>query len=67
VTQFAPKNALTEQIPCTHFPLSSGGQTIESLHRIGTEQEIEEALGAWLRATIGRLEGETAKPAALAD
>jgi len=28
------------------------------LYRTGTQQELEEALGAWLRATIRRLEAE---------
>ena len=34
------------------------GETIESLYRTGTQQELEIALGAWLRATIRRLEAE---------
>jgi hypothetical protein len=63
---FVHKNARTEQVPRTHFPFSPGGQTIDSLISHRDRAEIEEALGAWLRATIGRLEGETAKPAALA-
>jgi hypothetical protein len=54
--QFVPGNARTEQTPCIHIPLSSSGETIDSLYRTGTQQEIEEALGAWLRATIGRFE-----------
>lgn len=54
--QFVPENARTEQTPCIHIPLAPGGETLESLYRTGTQQEIEEALGAWLRATIQRLE-----------
>jgi uncharacterized small protein (DUF1192 family) len=37
------------------------------LYRTGTQQEIEEALGAWLRATIRRLEAQKAKQTASAD
>jgi hypothetical protein len=58
--QFVPDNARTEQTPCIHIPLASSGETLESLYRTGTQQEIEEALGAWLRATMRRLEAEEA-------
>jgi hypothetical protein len=43
------------------------GETLESLYRTGTQLEIEEALGDWLRATIRRLEAEKAKRAASAE
>jgi hypothetical protein len=59
--QFVPEDARTEPVPCMHIPFSLNGQTLESLYRTGTQQEIEEALGAWLRATIHRLEAEKAK------
>ena len=65
--QFVPDNAREEQIPCTHIPLSPGGETLESLYRTGTQLEIEEALGAWLRATIRQLEAEKMKQSAPAD
>src|ERR1039458_7167069 len=55
--QFVPGEAQTEQVPCIHIPLSP----------TGTQQESEEARGAWLRATIHRLEGEKVKHAASAD
>lgn len=58
--QLVPESARREQTPCIHIPLSSDGQTLESLYRTGTQQEIEEALGAWLRKTISRLEAEKA-------
>jgi hypothetical protein len=56
--QLVPENARKEQTPCIHIPLSSSGETLESLYRTGTQQEIEEALGTWLRTTISRLEAE---------
>lgn len=65
--QFVPQEARTEQTPCIHIPLSPTGETIASLYRTGTQQELEAALGAWLRATIRRLEAQKAKSAATAD
>lgn len=54
--QFVPENAHKEQTPCIHIPLSPSGETLDSLYRTGTQLEIEAAVGAWLRATIGQLE-----------
>jgi hypothetical protein len=34
--QFVPEKARTEQVPCTHIPLSPSGETLESLYRTGT-------------------------------
>jgi hypothetical protein len=65
--QLVPENARTEQTPCIHIPLSLSGETLESLYRTGTQQEIEETLGLWLRTTIRRLEAEKAKQAASTD
>jgi hypothetical protein len=65
--QFVPEDARTEQIPCTHIPLSPTGETLDFFYRTGTQQEIEEALGAWLRATIRRLEAEKVNQAVSAD
>ena len=59
--QFVPENARTEQTPCIHIPLSPAGETIASLYQTGTQQEVEEALGAWLRTTIRRLEAQETK------
>jgi hypothetical protein len=59
--QFVPESARKEQTPCIHIPLSPGGETLDVLYRTGTQQEIEGALGAWLRQTIHRLEAEEAK------
>jgi len=48
-----------EQTPSLYIPLSNSGETLESLYRTGTQQEIER--GAWLRVTIRRLEAEKNK------
>jgi hypothetical protein len=61
--QLVPENARKEQTPCIHIPLAPGGQTLESLYRTGTQEEIEEALGAWLRTTIHRFEVNSPKEA----
>jgi hypothetical protein len=65
--QFVPETARTEQTPCIHIPLSPTGETVASLYRTGTQQELEEALGAWLRATIHRLEAQQVNQKASAD
>jgi hypothetical protein len=65
--QFVPQEARTEQTPCIHIPLSPAGETIASLYRTGTQQELEEALGDWLRSAIRRVEAERAKKKATAD
>ena len=65
--KFVPENARTEQAPCIHIPLSPAGETIASLYRTGTQQELEAALGGCLRATIRRLEAEKGKQSATAD
>jgi len=58
--QFVPANRASEEIPCRHIPLNSAGQTLASLYDSANQQEIEEVLGNWLRATIQRLERERA-------
>ncbi|MGA2020762.1 MAG: hypothetical protein ABSH02_09245 [Candidatus Sulfotelmatobacter sp.] len=65
--QFVPAEARKEQTPCTHIPLSMNGETLDSLYRTGTQQELEAALGAWLRATIHQLEAEKTRQLAPAD
>src|ERR1022692_3350007 len=61
LTQFVPEDARKEQTRCTHIPLTLRGETLENLYRTGPQQEIEEALGNWLRTPIRRLEAEERK------
>jgi hypothetical protein len=61
--QFVPEDARKQQTPCIHIPLSPSGDTLESLYRTGTQREIEDALGAWLRTTIHQIEAEQSKQA----
>lgn len=56
--KFVPPSRVTERIPCRHIPLDEAGKTLARLYESGTQAEIEEALGTWLKTTIRRLEQE---------
>jgi hypothetical protein len=56
--QFVPADHRGEKVPCRHIPLTSYGDSLLQLYRGGTDQEIEEALGNWLRSTIAKLESQ---------
>lgn len=61
--QFVPKEQQGNEIPCRFIPLKSSGETIDDLYRSGTQAEMEQALGQWLRAQIQRLQKEQARTA----
>lgn len=54
--QFVPFECRSEPVPCHHIRLNNARETVHSLYRTGTQEELEEALRNWLRATISRLE-----------
>ena len=56
--QLVPPEHRLERFPCQHIPLDASGQTLDSLYRYCDQQEVEETVGKWLRATIERLEKE---------
>jgi hypothetical protein len=60
--QLVPPERRSEKIPCRHIPfnVSGFGETLHSLYRCSDQNEIEETVGGWLRATIQRLEEERA-------
>ena len=58
-----PLERREEKVPCRHIPLKETGETVEYFYRCGTQQELEEALTAWLRKTIVRLEEPSGKNA----
>ena len=58
LSQFVPPDCREEKIPCRHIPLNKEGYTVDTYYRIGTLEELEAALGNWLRETIRRLEQE---------
>jgi hypothetical protein len=56
--QFVPYEWRSEPVPCHYIRLNEANETIDSLYRTGTQEELEEALRNWLTATIKRLEQE---------
>jgi hypothetical protein len=53
-----PRDRRREKVPCRFIPLNGNGDTVDSLYRSGTQQELEAALARWLRRNILRLELE---------
>ncbi len=56
--QFVPPGQKREAVPCRFIPVTTDGRTIEDLYRTGSQSEMEESLGCWLRAQIARIEQE---------
>ncbi len=54
--QFVPAELRDQKSPCRLIPLNSKGETIDYLHRCGTQMELEEALAGWLREQIRQTE-----------
>jgi hypothetical protein len=54
--QFVPFEGRGEPVPCHHIRLNAACETVDSLYRTGTQEELEEALRNWLTATIKRIE-----------
>jgi len=58
LTQFVAAKDRNKRAPCRYIPLNEQGETVSSLYRTGTQEELEEAVAGWLVATIDRLEEE---------
>ncbi len=58
--KFVPVESRKESSPCRFIPLTKDGRTIEDFYRTGSQVEMEEALAAWLRAQIQKIEQERA-------
>ncbi len=56
--QFVPEGQRSESVPCRFIQLTKEKQTVDDLYRTGSQVEMEEALAAWLRAQIERIERE---------
>ena len=56
--RFVPADSRNEKVPCRHITLNIEGYTIDTFYRLGTQEELEEAMSAWLHKTIYRLERE---------
>ncbi len=61
LTDFVPRDAQAENVPCHHIPLNLQGETVDTLERTGNQVELEDALRNWLRDTIRRIEQERAR------
>ena len=53
-----PPERRSEKTPCRHIQFNGSGETLDSLYRCSDQNEIEETVGGWLRATIQRLEAD---------
>ena len=59
--QLVPPGQRNGKIPCRHIPLNARGETIDSLYRTGTQEELETALTKWLKSMIQKIENESAQ------
>jgi hypothetical protein len=55
---FVPEASQKMKFPCRHIPLTELGETVSSFYECGTLEELEAALGAWLRQSIQALQQE---------
>ncbi|MGI9103808.1 MAG: hypothetical protein ACR2IF_15315 [Terriglobales bacterium] len=60
---FVPDQDRNESVPCHHIPLTADGRSIAGMESGYNQPKLEEAVIAWLRATIARLEQERARQA----
>jgi hypothetical protein len=58
--KFVPEERKAENLPCWFIPLTAMGETVHYYANCGTQLELEEALAAWLRRMITRIELERA-------
>ena len=58
--QLVPPEKRGLKVPCRYIRLNDRGDTIESLYRSGTQDELESALRAWLTREIKNLENAKA-------
>lgn len=56
LTKFVPDERKAETSPCRFIPLTDQAETIDYFYRYGTQLDLEEALAAWLRKQIRRIE-----------
>ena len=61
--EFVPAESREESAPCRFIPINEKGQTIDYFYRCGTQREMEEALGRWLRERISEIEQKRAQVA----
>jgi hypothetical protein len=54
---FVPPKERERSTPRRYIPLNDKGETVDSLYRTGTREELESTLRLWLVARIKELEG----------
>ena len=54
--KLVPPEQRGARVPCRYIRLNERGDTIESLYRLGTQEELESVLRSWLTREIERLE-----------
>lgn len=59
---FVPTKRRCENVPCRHIPLNRVGETLDSLYRTGTNEEIEQTVEGWLLETIEQLQNPSQQP-----
>lgn len=53
-----PHDRRNTRFPCRHIDLTESGETVNSFYEHGTDEELEKALGHWLKQTIRELEAD---------
>jgi hypothetical protein len=53
---FVPEECRKQPAACRHIPLKENGESLESLYKRGSDEEIEQALREWLLNTIAEIE-----------
>jgi hypothetical protein len=56
--EFVPEENRMLAMPCHHIPLDPSGETVEELEKGQNQAKTQEAVKAWLRQTISRLESQ---------
>jgi hypothetical protein len=56
MSELAPPELRESKIPCRYIPLNDRGETVDSLYRTATLEELEAVLTDWLVATIQKVE-----------
>jgi len=59
--RFVPTAFRDEKVPCRHILLNDQGETIDTLYKCGTQEELEGAVRHWLQTTIQSLQAENNK------
>ena len=57
---FVPPQEREAEVPCHHIPLNVQGETVDAVKRYDNQQELEEKVKQWLRATIQLIEAQRA-------